>query len=58
MPKNYRKAAPEPEPEPVIEGKAKWQADRLSRNEENQEAQDAFVPDKNEDGTVNVKDQK
>jgi hypothetical protein len=40
MPKNYRKAAPESEPEPVIEGKAKWQAERLAKNEENQKAQD------------------
>jgi hypothetical protein len=39
-------------------GKAKWQAERLAKNEENQEAQDAFEPDKKKDGTLNPKERK
>jgi hypothetical protein len=57
-PKKKEAPAPAPRPEPELEGKAKWQAERLAKNDENKEAQDAFVPDKNEDGTLKVKDRK
>lgn len=44
MPKSIaKKEEPKPKvPGEALEGKAKWQADRLAKNEENQEHQDAW----------------